>query len=44
MVNRLDIIIKKQKIYNMHTDKCGNNSGEEYHAKGKRKGIKYKTF
>ena len=28
----------------MHTDGCGNTSGEEYHALRKRKGIKYKTF
>jgi hypothetical protein len=44
MVARPDIIMK-QKRYNMrHTDKCGNASGEEYHAKGKGQSIKYKPF
>jgi hypothetical protein len=33
--NRLDIIIKKKRE-NVHTDKCGNTSGEKCHAKGGR--------
>jgi hypothetical protein len=31
-VTRLDIIIKKRE--NMHIDRCGNTSEDEYHAEG----------
>jgi len=44
MANRPNIVIKKQKRGDMHTDRCGNTSGEECQAKIKKKGIKYKTF
>jgi hypothetical protein len=32
-----DIIIKNKKRENMHTDRCGNASGQKCHAKGSRK-------
>ena len=28
----------------MHTDRCGNTSGQKCHAKGSRKEIKYKSL
>ena len=42
--NRPDIIMKKQKRENMHTDRCGNTSEQKCHAKGSRKEIKYKIL
>jgi hypothetical protein len=44
MTNWPDIVIKKQKREDMHTDRCCNTSGDECKAKRKKKGIKYKTF
>jgi hypothetical protein len=44
MATRPDIVLRKQKREDMHTDRRGNNSGEECQAKRKKKGIKYKTF
>jgi hypothetical protein len=37
MVNRLDIIIKKDKQENMPFERYGNTSGKECHVKGSRK-------
>jgi hypothetical protein len=43
MANRLDITIENKKA-NMHTDRCGNTSGQKYHAKGRRKQTKMQGF
>jgi Ca2+-dependent lipid-binding protein len=32
--NRPDKITKEKKRETMHTDRCGNTSGQEYHVKG----------
>ena len=42
--NRPDIIMKKQKRENMHTDRCVNTSEQKCHAKGSRKEIKCKSL
>jgi hypothetical protein len=44
MANRPDIIIKNRKRENVDTDRCGNISGQNCHAKGSRKGKKYKSL
>jgi hypothetical protein len=41
--NKPDIIIKNKRE-NMDTDRCGNTSGQKYHAKGSRKETKYKRL
>jgi len=42
--NRSDIIIKKQKRENMHTDRCGNTSRQKCCAKGNGKEVKIQEF
>jgi hypothetical protein len=42
--NRPNIIIKKQKRENTHTDKCGSTSGQKCHATGSRKQTKIQAF
>jgi len=38
------MLIKNKKIENMHTDRCGNTSGQKCRAKGSRKGSKIQEF
>ena len=42
--NRPDIIIKKQKIEDMHTDRCGNTRRQKCCAKGSGKEVKIRKF
>ena len=44
MANKPDIKIKKQKEENVHTDRCGNTSEQECHAKRSKKENKYMSF
>ena len=44
MANRQHIIIKNKKRENMHTDRCGNTSGQKCHMKGIRKEITIQEF
>jgi len=45
MANRPDIIImKKQTRENVHTDRCGNTSGQECHARGSRKEYNTRVY
>ena len=41
---RADIIIKKTKRENMHTDRCDNTGRQKYCAKGSGKEVKIKEF
>ena len=43
MANRPDIIIKQERE-NMHSDRCGHTSGQEFHVKGSRKEAKTQEF
>jgi hypothetical protein len=42
--SRPDIIIKKQKRENMHTDICGNTRRDKCRAKGSGKVVKIQEF
>jgi hypothetical protein len=42
MMMMLIIIINKRE--NMHTDRCGNTHKQKCHAKGSRKGNKFKSL
>ena len=42
--NRPDIIIKKQKRGNMHTDRCGSTCRQKCCAKGRGKEVKIQEF
>jgi hypothetical protein len=44
MANRQHTIIKNKKRENMHIDRCGNTSGQEYHIKGSRKETAIQEF
>jgi hypothetical protein len=44
MANRPAIIIKNKRKKHVHTGKCGNTSGQKYHAKKEAENkLKYKT-
>ena len=38
------IITKNKKEKNLHSDRCGNTSGQEYHTTGSRRGISTRVY